>query len=370
MMALRHVALFVADLQAAEAYYQSLFAMQLIGREAQLDDGQWYTLPFHKGWDNAETAGIVLGMTALRHDNFALVLFRGEAPPGQVFAIGLSLPEADLTSLRERLPAEADVLEAGAGGGLTPAGFPTVLAKEARMSANSSFQRFAAAAAIASMPLSLAATVLVTLAVDFNFDLMNDPVALVTLGAQAAGTFRLGEAVGVFGYYLLYLPAALYLWQWLRPRAPGWLDLSTAFGLGAIFIGVVGAALRATVIPSMMTAYAQAGEAQREALASSFQLLAAVVFDGIGALEYILFGVWWLGVGLALQAERRWLGVCLTLLGACYLLAGAGYFLQVPALRSLEGIVFLVLPVWALWLGITLWRVPGPSQPALSAGPA
>lgn len=46
----RHIALVVPDLRAAEAYYQSLFEMQLIGREAELGDGRWYTLPFDKDW--------------------------------------------------------------------------------------------------------------------------------------------------------------------------------------------------------------------------------------------------------------------------------------------------------------------------------
>lgn len=33
----RHLALIVPDLQAAEHYYQSVFDMELIGREAELD---------------------------------------------------------------------------------------------------------------------------------------------------------------------------------------------------------------------------------------------------------------------------------------------------------------------------------------------
>jgi catechol 2,3-dioxygenase-like lactoylglutathione lyase family enzyme len=46
---IRHIALFVPDLRAAERYSQSIFDMELIGREAELADGLWYTLPFDKG---------------------------------------------------------------------------------------------------------------------------------------------------------------------------------------------------------------------------------------------------------------------------------------------------------------------------------
>ena len=35
----RHIALFVPDLRAAEGYYQSVFDMELVGREAELTAG-------------------------------------------------------------------------------------------------------------------------------------------------------------------------------------------------------------------------------------------------------------------------------------------------------------------------------------------
>ena len=81
-VSLRHIALVVPDLKAAEANYQPLFEMQLIGREAQLGDGLWYTLPFDKNWEDAEAAGIESGMLALRSGAFVLALFQGEAPLG------------------------------------------------------------------------------------------------------------------------------------------------------------------------------------------------------------------------------------------------------------------------------------------------
>ena len=78
----RHIALFVPDLRSAERYYRSIFDMELVGRETELADGQWYTLPFDKGWGEAEAAGIELGMVFLRKDDFGLGLFRGIGPAG------------------------------------------------------------------------------------------------------------------------------------------------------------------------------------------------------------------------------------------------------------------------------------------------
>ncbi len=105
----RHTALFVPDLQAAEAYYRSIFEMQLIGREAERTDGLWYTLPLDKGWDDARAAGIELDMVALRKGAFVLALFAGTAPPGHVYAIGLTLTFPEIAAIRSRLPAEAEV---------------------------------------------------------------------------------------------------------------------------------------------------------------------------------------------------------------------------------------------------------------------
>jgi catechol 2,3-dioxygenase-like lactoylglutathione lyase family enzyme len=105
----RHIALVVPDLRAAEEYYQSIFDMELIGREAELDNGRWYTLPFDKDWDAAEAAGIELGMLALRKDQFVLALFKGEAPPGQVYVIGLKMPSEEIARVKSRLPKDAEI---------------------------------------------------------------------------------------------------------------------------------------------------------------------------------------------------------------------------------------------------------------------
>jgi catechol 2,3-dioxygenase-like lactoylglutathione lyase family enzyme len=107
---LRHIALVVPNLREAEEYYQSIFQMELIGREAELADGQWYTLPAGKRWEDAESAGIKLGMLALRKGNIVLALFPGTHPSGQVFAIGMALPQAQVAEVKNRLPPDTEIL--------------------------------------------------------------------------------------------------------------------------------------------------------------------------------------------------------------------------------------------------------------------
>jgi catechol 2,3-dioxygenase-like lactoylglutathione lyase family enzyme len=105
----RHIALFVPDLQEAERFYNDLFEMDLIGREIEKEDGLGYTLPFDKSWENLKTAGVVLDMTALRKGEFVLALFRGMKPLGQVFAIGLSTSKKDIKAIHDRLQTEIKI---------------------------------------------------------------------------------------------------------------------------------------------------------------------------------------------------------------------------------------------------------------------
>jgi catechol 2,3-dioxygenase-like lactoylglutathione lyase family enzyme len=106
----RHIALRVSDLRDAEDYYQRLFSMELIGREAQLEDGQWYTLPHDRGWKDAEDAGIELDMLALRKGNIVLALFPGLESSGQVFAIGLTMTSVQVEEVKDGLPPDAEII--------------------------------------------------------------------------------------------------------------------------------------------------------------------------------------------------------------------------------------------------------------------
>lgn len=65
--------------------------------------------------------------------------------------------------------------------------------------------------------------------------------------------------------------------------------------------------------------------------------------------------MWWLGIGLILRDERRILGIVTALQGIVTLAYGAGEMLQVEPLAMLEPLTFFT-PIWALWLGIVIWR--------------
>jgi len=217
------------------------------------------------------------------------------------------------------------------------------------------FKRIAAISAILSTPVVLANTIVLLLAVDFNTEFMSNPTNLITIGAHASETFRWGEILGLGAPTLLLVPAAFYLWYWLKPRAPRLVTLYTFFGLASLLLSAIGSLMRATFYPPLMNAYSLVSETQRDVLMVIFQGLTNFNFEGLWSLELIFGGIWWLGVGSLLRRERRILGIVTMILGIAYLVAGAGWLLRVEPLARLENVFFFV-PFWTVWLGIVIWR--------------
>ena len=229
------------------------------------------------------------------------------------------------------------------------------------MNDQTTFKRIAAISAILAMPVTLANTIVLLMAVDFNTDFMSNPAGLITIGVPASETFRWGSILELGAPTLLLVPAAFYLWYWLKPRAPRLVTLYTFFGLTSLLLAAIGSLLRATLYPSLMSAYSQASEIQRDVLMVIFQGITNFNFEGLYALDLVFSGIWWLGIGPLLRSDRRILGTVTTILGIAYLLAGAGWLLRFGPLARLEN-AFVFVPFWTMWLGIVIWRNPEKSE--------
>jgi hypothetical protein len=229
------------------------------------------------------------------------------------------------------------------------------------MNDQTTFKRIAAISAILAMPVTLANTIVLLMAVDFNTDFMSNPAGLITIGVPASETFRWGSILELGAPTLLLVPAAFYLWYWLKPRAPRLVTLYTFFGLTSLLLAAIGSLLRATLYPSLMNAYSQASEIQRDVLMVIFQGITNFNFEGLYALDLVFSGIWWLGIGPLLRSDRRILGTVTTILGIAYLLAGAGWLLRFGPLARLEN-AFVFVPFWTMWLGIVIWRNPEKSE--------
>lgn len=111
-MRYRHIALFVgADLRAAESYYADLFDMTVVIREAPLepadsDADRWGQLPPDRTWEDADRAGIEIGMVALQRDEVILPLFDGEPSGERFYAIGIVMAPEEIAAVADRLDDE------------------------------------------------------------------------------------------------------------------------------------------------------------------------------------------------------------------------------------------------------------------------
>ena len=219
----------------------------------------------------------------------------------------------------------------------------------------SAFRRMAAISAIISAPLALGASLVLLLAIEGNAEIISNPVGMLTLGERLAGIFRWVEFAGMFGYYLLLVPATIYLWNWLRLDKPNLVTVYTAFGLMSLTIGAIGSVLLFSVWPPIISSYAQSSLAQQEVLSGVFQVFNDVVLVGLLPLASLLAGIWSLGIGLELRTEKRALGIAAFALGIIYIAYAVGVNLQIELLANLELLTFLG-PIWALWLGIVIYR--------------
>jgi catechol 2,3-dioxygenase-like lactoylglutathione lyase family enzyme len=105
----RHVALLIGDdLRAAERYYARLFDLDVVLREGPLEPGAsaWAQLPVDKTWDDAEAAGIEIGMVALARDDIIIALFASESTGEQLYAVGLLMTPAEIEEVATRLDDE------------------------------------------------------------------------------------------------------------------------------------------------------------------------------------------------------------------------------------------------------------------------
>jgi len=111
---LRFIAITVPDLEGADAYYSSLFDMQVVTREAHGPDGG-YQLPHDKGWADARAAGIELYMLGLRRGRLVVALFdeasstikeRTGGVPRRPFNIGVRMNAKEIAAVRARVGEE------------------------------------------------------------------------------------------------------------------------------------------------------------------------------------------------------------------------------------------------------------------------
>jgi hypothetical protein len=149
--------------------------------------------------------------------------------------------------------------------------------------------------------LELVASVMYSAAAGSSTGLSVEPSKLLASGANGASLLRWGSLIDMLGY-LSIAPVVVYLRA--RYSAARYVDVFAAAGLAVVVIGSIGAASMATAAPALITDYATASEAQKQAVLPAFgTLYRAVVLGMWQTLETIPATVWLLGNASAARRE-------------------------------------------------------------------
>lgn len=222
------------------------------------------------------------------------------------------------------------------------------------MEQQESFRKVAGLLAIISVPFAFANFALTGIAGNGEQDVYN----LLKAGEQAGNLMKWSWLADMLGYYLFLVPVAFLMYFWLKKNNPYWISIFTFCGLAYIFSGSTGAAMLAKTWPTLISGYTHANGITKELYEIVFTNTTEMVYGGIwGYLEFLLAGIWWIGVGFAMKSERKALGVVTIVLGIFTLAAAVGEVLTLKYIAFVGLLVYLLLaPIWAGWLGISILR--------------
>lgn len=160
--------------------------------------------------------------------------------------------------------------------------------------------RLAIVFAVAALTLEVVAGAMYSAAGPSN-GLSVDPAALLASGSAGAALIRWGSLIDMLGY-LSIAPVVLYLRA--RYASARYVDLFAFAGLALVVIGSIGAASMAVAGPPLISSYATASAAEKQALLPAFATLYRVVVVGMWqTLETIPAAVWLLGTAWVSRRE-------------------------------------------------------------------
>jgi hypothetical protein len=228
------------------------------------------------------------------------------------------------------------------------------------MSDARAFERMTGLTAIIAGVLAITSLWIGLAGLDYQLDAFSGAEAILGAGAAAAPYIRWSQICNLLGNYLLLFPTALLLWRWLRPANPPFVDFYTLAGLFFLSVGGIASGILVGAWPDMLIDYANAAGAERYIIATIFINFTRSIENGLQGLVQNLPGaIWLLGMGGMLKRERFTLGWLTLIFGSFMLVNSLGSLLD-NSMLSMIGFSgnFLILPVWAVWIGLDLLRRP------------
>ena len=220
---------------------------------------------------------------------------------------------------------------------------------------NSTYQRIIGSLTIISGIIAFVSYFLVACSVNFNFDFFSNPKLVFSIPDVNFSMLRWSMITDIFGYYLLLLPALIFMHGWLKSKTE-WSKLISVCGLFYIMIGATGAAILAAVWPALLLKHAQISAQQQEIIENLFEAFSLMVGNGLwNILDALLCGIWLTCLGMVLKKDYNLIGLFTIMVGIISLFDSFGNILDIKIVADIAVNLYLILaPLWAIVLGIII----------------
>jgi hypothetical protein len=208
--------------------------------------------------------------------------------------------------------------------------------------------------------IALACMVFSAMAVDYHFEVFNNPSLMLSLPKVNAELSKWSMICDMIGYYMLLLPIIYYFNDWLKSKTV-WYQLITFSGLAYVLIGAIGASILAVVYPTAINSFQGASLEMQKIIKANFEFANNIVYAGMwNLLEMFFVGIWWLFIGIFLfKSSRKFIGLVSIILAVVSFLDSLSGMINNASLHEISLNIYLYLSIiWAIWMGIQIYRKP------------
>lgn len=204
-------------------------------------------------------------------------------------------------------------------------------------------------------------------AVDFDAEAMTDPLnQLRRASMEKADIIEWSMLADIFGFYLLMIPAVIYVWYWLRDRNPFLLAIATVAMLMYILTGALGGGILSILWPSMIRAYVNANGDPiiGQIITEQFKLVTNLVYIGMwGRVEYLLVATWVAVVSYLTWPEKRTFAIVGFIGALATFLTSIGDLFTIHELSDSFMTIYMVgVPLWVAWAAGFIWKAGSTSK--------
>lgn len=222
---------------------------------------------------------------------------------------------------------------------------------------SSSVRRLTGWTAIIAAALAWLTVVAIGITTAGGSDVLFDPREALDMPQRSAVWFRLGMLADSLGFYFSFVIVGGYLWSRFRARGQARADMAVLAIVIYVLLGIAGAVIQFATIGPLMAAHDSPDAAVRAAAENAWLAIVYATQRGLWWFEGPAMAFWALFTGSQLRRSGFkfwWLLVTTGVLYAAYFVAGGLGTRE--AMKLVESVAVLMLPLWLLIFGVALLR--------------